>query len=284
MAELPASVRHQAAAVLRAWGILTAGLRPPPEFLVIGTKRGGTTSLGRYLFAHPQVTPLFPARISPKGVRYFDEHADRDDRWYRSHFATVLARGPAMRPRRFAGEATANYLFDPEIAERAHRAAPEARIVALVRDPVDRAWSHWRERTRRGVETLSFEDALAAEEERIDAARHRGALGLAANLAYRGQGCYADLLPAWLDRFGPERMLVLVSEEFFGDPAATYAQALTFLGLRPHDLSEYRPWNFQPPEAEMRGDTREALESAFEPENRRLEALLGRSLPWRHRR
>jgi len=193
-------------------------------------------------------------------------------------------RGPAMRPRRFAGEATANYLFHPEIAERAHRVAPDARIVALVRDPVDRAWSHWRERTRRGVETLSFEDALAAEDERVDAARRRGALGLAANLAYRGQGCYADLLPPWLERFGAARVLVLVSEEFFRDPSSIYAQVLSFVGLRDHDLDEYHPWNFRPPEAEMRGDTREALELVFAAENRRLEGLLGRSLPWRHRR
>jgi hypothetical protein len=277
------SVRHAGAAVLRGWGIATAGLRPPPDFLLIGTKRGGTTSLGRYLFAHPRVAQLFPRRATPKGVRYLDERPDRSERWYRSHFATVLVRGPAVHPRKLAGEATANYLFHPEGAARAHAVAPDAAILVLVRDPVERAWSHWRERTRRGVETLTFEQALAAEEARLAEAFASGG-ARAGNVAYRAQGRYADLLLPWLERYGPDRVLVLVSEEFYADPSATYATALSFLGLAPHELGSYPAYNFREPTERMADATRVELEAFYEPENRRLEELLGRELPWSHHR
>ena len=276
------TARHLGASVLRGWGMATAGLRPPPDFLLIGTKRGGTTSLGRYLFAHPRVARLFPAQATPKGVRYVDEHADRSARWYRSHFATVLSRGPAMHPRKQAGEATANYLFQPGGAARAAAVAPDARILVLVRDPVERAWSHWRERTRRGVETLSFEDALAAEERRVEAAVAVGD-GSAGNVAYRAQGRYAELLPPWIERFGRDRVLVLVSEEFFADPAVAYARALAFLALEPFELDGYPAYNFREPRERMREDTRAELDEHFAPWNRRLEALLDRELPWSHR-
>lgn len=274
---------------LRGWGILTADLRPPPDFMIIGTKRGGTTSLAEYLFEHPDVTPLFPSLTAPKGVRYFDEHHAKGDRWYRSHFATVLTRGPARSPRRLAGESTANYLFHPLAAERAARAAPDAKIVVLVRDPVERAWSHWRERSRRGRETLSLREALAAEAERLGGERQRllsdpSYVSVAAeNFAYRGQGCYADLLPAWFDHFPREQVMVIVSEELYADPAGTYRSVLGFLGLGDYDLERYEAWNYRPPESELPSDVRTELEEFFAPHNLRLEALLGRELPWSHR-
>jgi len=185
--------------------------------------------------------------------------------------------------RKLAGEATANYLFHPEGAARAAAVAPDAKILVLVRDPVERAWSHWRERSRRGVETLPFDDALAAEEERL-ATAFAGDGSAAGNVAYRAQGRYADLLPPWLERFGRDRVLVLVSEELYADPAGTYAAAVAFLDLSPHGLASYPAYNYREPTERMRETTRAELEAFYAPENRRLEALLGRDLPWSHRR
>jgi hypothetical protein len=104
----------------------------------------------------------------------------------------------------------------------------------------------------------------------------------AANVAYRAQGLYADLLPAWLDRFGDD-VLVLVSEEMYRDPAGIYEAVLTFLGLPPHDLGTYRALNYHPPREGFDASTRADLEAFFEPHNIRLESLLGRELPWSHR-
>jgi hypothetical protein len=244
--------------------------------------------MARYLFAHPQVVPLFPRMAAPKGVRYLDEHFDRSDRWYRSHLGTVLTRGSVHHPRRLALDATANYLFHPLGAERAQRTAPDAKILVLVRDPVERAWSHWRERTRLGLETLSFEDALAAEAERLEGARNRWGpdpgdlLDVGANHAYRAQGVYSDLLAPWLDRYG-ERVLVLVSEEMYADSAVAYARVLQHLDLPPFDIGTYEAANFRAPTSSMLPATREELEAFFAPHTRRLEALLGKELPWGYR-
>jgi hypothetical protein len=266
-------LRRIARGLARAWCLATALLRPPPDVLVIGTKRGGTTSLAAYLYEHPRVLPPVPARLAPKGVRAFDEHPDRGAWWYRSFFPTVLSRAQGDR---LAAESTANYFFHHEQAGRAAAIAPTARAVVLLRDPVERAWSHWRERTRRGAETLSFEDALAVEPERLASAPPAAR----ANVAYRAQGCYADLLPDWQEAFG-DRLLVLFAEDLYRDPSATYAQVLTFLGLEPMHLERYEAWNHQPTTDPMDPTTRASLRAFYAPFDDRLEGMLGRALPWR---
>lgn len=268
--------RRAARSLIRGWCVLTAPLRRPPDVIVIGTKRGGTTSLAAYLYAHPKVMAPVPARIAPKGVRAFDEHPDKGPLWYRSHFPTFLARGSARNPRAYAAESTANYFFHAEQAARAASFAPNARAIVLLRDPVARAWSHWRERTRRGSETLSFEDALAAETDRLERLPQRER----ANIAYRAQGRYADLLPAWRDAFG-DRLLVVFAEELYADPSGTYARVLAFAGLPPHELTRYDAWNYQPSSQRMRDDTHASLRAFYEDSDDSLAKMLGRQLPWR---
>ena len=154
----------------------TAGLRPPPDFLIIGTKRGGTTSFYFDLIAHPSYVRLYPPPVpglkqdATKGVHYFDTNYTRGERWYRSYMPTSAARTRAARRSGgpvVAGEASPYYLFHPVAAERAHASVPEARIIALLRDPVSRTHSHWKERRRAEAEVLDFEEALAAEPGRL---------------------------------------------------------------------------------------------------------------------
>jgi hypothetical protein len=102
----------------------------------------------------------------------------------------------------------------------------------------------------------------------------------AENFAYRAQGCYADLLQRWFDRFDRDRVLVLVAEELFVDPAAIYGRVLEFLELPPFDLGFYRPFNRSDVDGVMDPSTRSALEAFYAPHDRRLEVLLGRNLPW----
>jgi O-antigen/teichoic acid export membrane protein len=282
---LPKPVRDAARALVRTYGKATASLRPLPEYLLIGTKRGGTTSLAAYLHDHPRVAPLFPRTAVPKGVRFFDDHYAEGARWYRSHFASTLSR----RGSKITGEATAHYLFDPRAPERAHQLVPGAKIVVLLRDPVERAFSHHRERTRQGVETLSFEDALAAEPDRLAGELDRMLADPSyvsferEHHSYRGQGCYIEYLPAWTEGFGRERVLVLISEDFFEDPAREYARTLEFLGLPSH-TPEYEAHNYHPMQTGIDPATREELDAFFAPYTLRLEAYLGIELPWGGRR
>jgi Sulfotransferase domain len=274
---------------LRTYGRLTAGRRPLPDFLIVGAKRGGTTSLYNYLLEHPQVAPLFPRRQQIKGVRFFDLNFHRGLGWYRSHFPTAARPRPrqARTTRRvIAGEASPYYLFHPLAAERASQAVPEARIIVLLRDPVERAYSHYKERVRHGAEPCrSFEEAIDREPERLrgeterilaDPTYHSFAHE---HYSYLSQGRYLDMLPRWLERFPHEQLLIMPSEELYADPQATLDRVLAFLGLPAWELRDRRPYNFHPADG-MAATTRQRLAAGYVEHNRQLAELLGTRLDW----
>jgi hypothetical protein len=160
----PRAVKDVVRVSTRAYGVASARWRPYPDFLIVGTKRGGTTSLWNYLATHSQVLPMFPAPRGLKSNAYFFENVHRSDRWYRSHFHSRAYRrrraqrvGPVV-----SGEASPYYMYGPHIPRRIAAVMPDVRIIVLLRDPVDRAYGHYQERVKQGVEALSFEDALAA--------------------------------------------------------------------------------------------------------------------------
>jgi sulfotransferase family protein len=283
----PRQAREQLRDAMVRYAVRTSDKRPLPDFLIIGTKRGGTTSLWRYLIQHPLVPRLFPA-WNTKTSHYFEENHHRGEAWYRSHFPTVRQRAALERrhgapPR--AGEAAPLYMFHPLAADRVAHLMPRARIIVLLRDPVERAWSHWKERRGEGVEPLSFSDALAAEEERIAGERARMIVdphyfSTAFDwYAYRERGRYLDHLYPWLDRFDRSQFLFLPSESLYADPAATYAQVLSFLALPPHDLPRYQAHNTRPSQA-MNPAVRAELRAFYAPHNAALAAQLGMRFPW----
>lgn len=286
---LPAPVIRAGRAAIRGYGVATSWLRRGPDFLLIGAKRGGSTSLYFALLEHPQILPLFPgARFLPKdnhtkGVHYFDTHHPRGNAWYRSHFpATPRRRG------KLVGEGSPYYLFHPLAAERAAREAADARILLIVRDPVERAFSHYRERRRENAEPLAtFEEALAAEAGRLAGEEERivaepGYVSYAHEQeSYRAQGEYAPHLRRWLKYFPAERVHVLVAEEFYAAPQRACDGVAEFLGLTPAPLpaAAGHPWNASP-NRDLLPATRVALQRHYAPFNAELSELLGRELPW----
>ncbi|MFB4296093.1 sulfotransferase [Actinomadura sp. NTSP31] len=287
---LPGPVVAAGRSVIRGYGMSTAALRPGPDFLLIGAKRGGSTSLYYTLLEHPQVMPLFPnARLLPKdnhtkGVHYFDTHYDKGGAWYRSHFPAS-----GRRAGKVVGEGSPYYLFHPLAAERAGRDVPDARILLVLRDPIERAFSHYRERRRQNAEELpSFEEALAAEEGRLAGEVERiiaGQPGYASyaheQQSYRAQGEYAPHLRRWMEHFPAERFCVLAAEEFYADPQTACDTVARFLGLEPATLppSAVKVWNAAPSQ-DLAPATRQALAEHYAPYNADLEALLGREFPW----
>ena len=284
----PRSVREGMKGALRSWGVLTGGTRGLPSFLVIGAKRGGTTSLFDYLLQHPHVSPIYPAVQRIKGIRYFDLHYANGDGWYRSHFPT-RARVRRMERRLggpyLGGEASPYYLFHPRAPERAHRTVPDAKLIVILRDPVERAFSHYRERLRHGAEPLTFEEAIDAEADRVrgEAARllaDEHAYSYAhEHFTYVGQGEYAAPLELWLERFARERLLVVRSEDMFEDPAGLFRRVQAFLELPLVDLEGYGRLNYHPGSA-MEASIRRRLREHFAPHNRRLAELIGTDFGW----
>lgn len=280
--------REQAKGMLRGYGEITSALRREPDFAIIGAKRGGTTSLYNYLLDHPAIQPLFPGRQRIKGVHYFDSHYAQGPRWYRSHFPLQIGGRPAVRPwlsQAVAGEASPYYLFHPLAADRLARAVPGIRLIVLLRDPVERAYSHYKERVRHGAEPLTFEQALEAEPDRLrgEAERIVSEPGYRSQAhedhSYLAQGRYLDMLPRWFSLFGRDQFYLAASEEFYADPAKIVAEVWSFLGLPPAALRSSKRFNYHRA-PDLNEATRRGLAAAFAEHNRDLQDYLGRTLPW----
>jgi hypothetical protein len=268
----------------RAATLPTAPLRLLPDYLIAGGQRCGTTSLQKYLIQHPGITP--PGVL--KGIHYFDMHYDKGLRWYQSHFPTRMARARKERSggMLLTGEASPYYMFHPMIPERIAAAVPDAKIVVLVRDPVERAYSHYLHEARRGFEDLTFEGALDAEEARLagEEARMRQDPAYVSfehqHHSYIARGRYMDQLENMMKHIPQEQILVLTSDDLFGDSAATYHRVLEFLELPPFTPEGFTAQNANVYTDPLTPETRRRLADAFAEPNQRLEAFIGRSLTW----
>ncbi len=256
-----------------AFNRLTAFARLAPSFLVLGAQRCGTTTLHGHLTAHPRV-----AAALRKEVHYFDFQFAKGRRWYLAHFP--MARRSRRQGGVVAGEASPYYLVHPLAPERVQRFDPTMKLIAIIRDPAERAWSHYRHEVRRGVEPLDFEAALDAEPQRLagaDSQLRRGPHYYSYahhHFSYLDRGRYAHYLEPWLAHFPRAQLLILKSEDLFRDANAVVNRAYDFLGLPPHPVPE----PVSPVAASQRPaldkGLRKRLEAHFAPDQARLQQLL----------
>ena len=267
--------------------VMSAPVRVRPNFLIIGALKAGTTSLHRYLSDHPAVHCS-----SRKEVHYFSLGYPLGERWYLSHFPLeTLAATTRLRHgvRLAVGEATPAYLFDPRSPGRVHAFEPRMKLIVVLRDPVERAYSHFQMERETRDETRSFEDALAWEEAELMPELERwvadptyeSPLPLFGR-SYVARGCYAEHLERWLALFPREQLLVLMSDELLDDPARALSRVEQFLEVPEWQPPSYPQENVRayPP---MSRATYDHLRRVFEPQDRRLEELLGLQLSWSRR-
>lgn len=269
--------------------LMTASFRGLPDFLIIGAMRCGTSSLYKWLGYHPSVAPSLR-----KETQYLSIDYGKGERWYRAHFPlrvrTALA-CPRGVGRVQTFEATPDYLFFPQAAARASRLVPGARIIALLRNPIERAISHYHHMVRLGLEPLALREALMAEEKRLAGEWERLAESpdyrcrALRRYSYVARGMYVDQLQAW-ERFYPRsRILTLMSDDLYGHPAETYAEILRFLELPRWLPASFRNYSYDRAEPATRSDAsaevRAWLGERFEGPNARLAAWLGKELDWR---
>ncbi|WP_224274715.1 sulfotransferase family protein [Nocardioides lacusdianchii] len=266
-------------------GSATAELRQLPSFILVGAQRTGTTSLYRALMSHP----LIHQANFHKGVNYFDINYHRDFAWYRGHFPTAASlslrtRGHAGSPVTF--EASGYYMFHPCAAERMARHLPEVKILAMLRDPIERAFSAHKHELARGFETEPFERALDLEEERLAGQEDRMVADPTyqshshRHHAYTRRGHYAEQVTRLLEHFPAAQVHLVESESFFEQPERTYGQVLDFLGLPAAMPDSFDRWNARP-SSPMTDSTRARLREHFEPHDEALAPLLGRTPAWR---
>jgi hypothetical protein len=264
--------------LIRARTVASA-FRPLPDFMIVGAQRSGTSSLFKYLRGHPDL-----AASLRKETEYFSRRYGEGEAWYRAHF-------PIRRERRaLAFEATPDYLFYPPTPQRVASDLPDARFVVLLRDPVERAFSHYRHMCRLGFERMSFEDAVRDEGARIGGEASelkRDPMHYSRDLlrySYAARGRYAEQLERWFVSFGPSRFLIVRSEDLFGDPSAVFDSVLRFLEVRPWQPRAFANHSYRTTPGD--GVTVPAAPAAMlreilEPDVQRLEALLGWPMGWR---
>lgn len=257
--------------------------RALPDFLIAGAQRCGTTTLYKALVQHPQV--LGP-RLR-KGVHFFDTAYGRGTDWYRSRFPLRrTVRAAAGGAGGVVGESSPYYLFHPLCAERIAADLPEAKVVVMLRDPVERAYSAHSHESARGFETEPFERALDLEEERIAGEEERLAADPLARShhhqhhAYVARGRYVDQLLRLERHVGRERMFVVDAERFFADPDRHFPELEEFLGVRHCPGVVFGHHNARP-RTELPERLRRRLEDAFAESDERLAEWWGRTPSWR---
>lgn len=272
------------AAILKTAELLESGTLP--DALIIGAQRSGTTSLHEYATRHPGV---WSARLT-KEVHFFDLHWDEATGWYRRYFPATSTR---LRFRRRHGydltaiDASPYYLFHPDVPRRAAEVCPDVRLIALLRNPIDRALSQYKLEVKLGFEDApTFEDALEREATRLDGEEDRlledeHRLSLAhQHHSYVTRGHYMTQLERWLRLFPRERLLILISEEIFSDPHPETRRLHRFLGVPEREVGKLPKLMPSRNNQEVSLRTRALLRAEFRESNQQLYSLLGRDLGW----
>ena len=254
---------------------LNSSSRRLPDFLVIGAQKGGTTSLYYYLVEHPQVRPSFREE-----VHFFDNNYGREIGWYRAHFPTEKKGADFL-----VGEATPYYLFHPHAPARVAVTVPDAKLLVLLRNPVDRAYSHYQHQLRRHREWLSFEEAIEREPERLAGETERMLCDESYySLAYQrhsylARGRYNEQLQAWFRLFPRDQFLIRDAETFRTETGKIYSEVLDFLGLPQYKLDAFPKYNSRKYE-KMKPETQERLIEYFREPNEQLFETLGTRYEW----
>ncbi len=281
-----------------------------PDAVILGAARSGTTSIQERMRQHPGFLAC-PTRE----IHFFDV----DIQWslgfghYRRNFPFIWERAAAIRAGRgpaLVGESSPYYLAHPFSPERLQACIPNARLIALLRDPTERAISHWNWRVNRGHESRSFEEAVREEltllrdlppggspgvlREGEDWEDDDGGIvsrsGVYARVgstprvrrwqAYLARGIYLEQVQRWHAVFPREQLLILISERYFADPEASLARLWEHLGL-PNVPTQDEKRNARKNKATIDPAVIEEVRTFFRPHNAALEAYLGESLGWR---
>ena len=258
---------------------LTGFVRLLPDFLIIGVPRSGTTSLYNYIIEHPTVfQPLW------KEVAFFSKHYDKGITWYKSHFPSKLTKSLIIsRGKDFqTGESTPNCLYHPQAPKRIFEVIPKVKMILLLRNPVDRAISHYWQSVRKTRETSSFEDVIKKQmnEDPISDEKVFSPGGGDFANRYISGGIYTGRIKRFLEIFPIEQILILKSEDLYDDPKSTYKKTLEFLNLSNYEMQNFKKFNYYEDQPDMDKSIRQKLIEYYKPHNEKLYKLLDRNFNW----
>jgi len=274
------SLYSLAKTIHKGYAKLTADFHALPDFLIIGAAKSGTSSLYEYLNHHPSILPCVV-----KEPNYFTVYYDRGLDWYKSCFPFKIQKIFTQGQKFIIGEATARYYWYPFAAEHAHRVVPKAKIILLLRNPIDRSYSHYKMRFNNRKVKQSFEEEIRDEPKNLE-----GEWGKMLNdesyfsfkfnsNGYLSKGLYINYVKKWFEFFPKNQILVIKAEDFFSDPEKITNQTLEFLGMRPFKLKKYEIMR-KGLESQLKPETRQKLVEYFKPYNQHLYKFLERDFGW----
>jgi hypothetical protein len=290
-------VRSRFRVSLRAAAV-RAGCYSRPRFLIIGEQKSGTTALYRYLSRHPQIVPAAQKELSffsqealqhlidrsggtvtAAQVGFFGQTTSRAAlRWYHAQFPLPHR----LRPRRITFEATPDYLYFPAAPQRIRAYAPDIKLIALLRDPVERAFSAWNMFRDLSASRYQFLRERRPFDQAVQEELAMTAPDAPLEPSYVRRGIYHEALRRYFRHFSREQLLIIESRELRANTVATLRQVTDFLELPSHSWEQWQipligAGEYHQP---MPEGTRALLRSFYKPHNDRLYELLGRQLDW----
>ena len=255
--------------------------RALPDLIIIGAQKSGTSSMYKYLCQHPQIIPSYK-----KEVHYFDgglnpneNNYEKGLKWYRAHFPLKKLMG--VHKRTF--EASPLYIFNPLVPKRIYHILPNVKLIAILRNPTERAISHYFHEKRGGYEKLPIMEALKEEEKRlkyvISDKEYRSDVFI--HYSYKKRGLYKEQIERYLKYFNLQHFIILSSEEFFSEPGKTLRQVFRFIGVdQEFIVNDLNPINVGTNKRKVEPSVYKYLSDYFLPHNKELYNLLGKRFDW----
>lgn len=255
---------------------LTNTMRVLPDFFVIGAVRSGTTSMYHYLDQHPSIV-----KSAYDELGFFDDNFKLGWAWYRSLFPTSMKKKRIKNKtgRFLTFDDTPFYIYNETVAKRIKQFFPDGKIIVLLRNPIDRAYSNYFLGVQMGDEKRSFDEVVLEE---IDHIKQYDEIQIDEYLSqsYLGRGLYAAQLEIWFKHFQRENILIIKSEDFSIKTSEIMEQVFEFL-----NLSKYKIKNVQKSNVaeypDMKEKTRDVLREFFTPYNEKLYDMLKIDYNWR---
>lgn len=258
--------------------ILTANSRILPNFLILGAHKSGSSTLYMNLIKHPNVLPAVT-----KEIMYFDAYYGSTT-WYQANFPLRKEFYEVVKKKGICrtGEATPQYLFHPLVPKRVKELLPNAKFLIILRNPIERAFSHYNHNVRKNIEELPFQQALEKRQESLKKARELTlnedieASRYYEKYSYLDKGKYAEQLESWFQVFPKEQFFIFKTEEF--NPK-TWKKIYNFLDLPDFELvkdEKFSVGSYEPIEKSVK----KYLIEYFKPHNEKLSKILKINLDW----
>jgi hypothetical protein len=259
----------------------TARQRTLPNCLILGAQKAGTSSLYHYLIQHPQAHQSLKKEVHffSGGLQENIDTYEKGERWYRAHFPLQST----MKVGDIAIDATPMYLFHPQAPARINAMLPNAKLIILLRNPVERAISHYFHVQRHGFEPLTIAQAFADENSRlqkISASSHfkDPAYRL---FSYQQRGLYLAQIKRYQTLFPAEQILIMNSDELFQQPQQSLKKVFCFLGIDDnYQIPDLQSQNVGNNKAHVPENTYQQLQEFFEQPNKDLFEHINQKFPW----